>query len=158
MDKKKVLQALLLALEKTYQVAFDAAQRAHETATADENVAENKYDTLAVEAAYLAQGQSVRVEQCDADIEAFKALPTKHTADRVGLGSLVVLADENDVEKYLFFGPAAGGLKVVVDAIEVVVVTQASPLGRIAHGKELGDEFCLNIAGRSYEYEVLSLL
>lgn len=157
MDKNKVLQQLHLALEKTYQVAFNAAQRAHETATADENVAENKYDTLAVEAAYLAQGQSVRVEQCDADIEAFKALSIKSASDCVTLGSLVLLLDENDVEKYLFFGPSAGGLKVFVDTIEVVVVTQASPLGKMAHGKEVGDEICLTIAGRTYEYEVIAL-
>ena len=101
-NKNELLEKLHQALEETYQVAFNAAQRAHETATADENVAENKYDTLAVEAAYLAQGQSVRVEQCDADIEAFKALPSNNTKERATLGSLVVLLDENDIERYLF--------------------------------------------------------
>ena len=156
-NKSKVVEQLHLALEETYQVAFNAAQRAHETATADENIAENKYDTLAVEAAYLAQGQSVRVEQCDADIQAFKTLPPNGGTDRITLGSLVVLVDDNDIEKYLFFGPSAGGLKIVVDGIEVVVVTQASPLGKIAYGKEHGEEFSLTIAGKIYDYEVSAI-
>jgi len=157
-NKNNLLKQLHIALEATYQVAFNAAQRAHETATADENVAENKYDTLAVEAAYLAQGQSLRVEQCDADIEAFKALPRHSVTERATLGSLVVLLDENDVERYLFLGPTAGGLKVVVDGIEVVVITLSSPLGRALHNKAVDDEVTLMIADRTYHYEVSTLL
>jgi len=154
-DKKRVLAALQLALEATYQVAFNAAQRAHETATAEENIAENKYDTLAVEAAYLAQGQSVRVAQCDADIEAFKALPAKPSSNKIGLGSLVLITDENDIEKHLFLGPSAGGLKITVDDIEIVVVTQASPLGKAVYGKIIGDEITLSIAGKKSHYEIM---
>jgi len=157
-DKKKLLEKLLQTLEATYQVAFNAAQRAHETATADENVAENKYDTLAVEAAYLAQGQSVRVEQCDADIEAFKALPSNTSSKHAEVGSLVILVDQNDVERYLFLGPTAGGVKVSIDGIEVVVITLSSPLGKAVHMKEADDEVSLVIADRTYHYEVSALL
>lgn len=157
MDKQKLLAQLHLALEQNHQVAINAAQRAHETATADENIAENQYDTLALEAAYLAQGQSRRVEQCAADIQAFRSLNSKGSVDRVSIGSLVQLIDQDDVQKYLFFAPAAGGVKVVVDNIEVVVVTQASPLGEQAYGQQVGDELLLNIAGRNYEYEIVTI-
>jgi len=39
-----------------------AVQAAHETATHEENIAENKHDTLGFEASYLATGQARRAE------------------------------------------------------------------------------------------------
>ena len=78
MNKKLLAETLLIALSDVHQSAVDAAKRAYDTATDNENVAENKYDTLALEAAYLAQGQSLRVEQCEADLIAFKEIILRH--------------------------------------------------------------------------------
>lgn len=63
MDKKKLLRLITEKLAADTEVAVRSAQTAHETATHEENVAENKYDTLGLEAAYLAAGQSRRVEE-----------------------------------------------------------------------------------------------
>ena len=60
---------LMIHLQQLLDNAKAAAKRAHDTATSEENVAENKYDTLALEAAYLAQGQSQRVVQCQSDFD-----------------------------------------------------------------------------------------
>ena len=40
--------------------------------THEENIAENKYDTLGLEAAYLAQGQAQRVNECYLSIQQFE--------------------------------------------------------------------------------------
>ena len=48
-----------LKLELSTAVA--ASQQAHDSATHSENIAANKYDTLAVEAAYLENGKSLRI-------------------------------------------------------------------------------------------------
>ena len=157
MDKTQLLVQLQRALEATYQISIDAAQRAHDTATSSENIAENKYDTLALEAAYLAQGQSLRALQCDEDIQCFKALLSTSSFDKVAVGALVALLDEDDQQKWFFFGPSAGGLKVLVNAIEVVVVTASSPLGKALQGKKLNEEVVLNIAGKVSEYEIVEL-
>ncbi len=161
MNKNQVLQQLQVLLETTYQGAVDAAQRAHETATSDENVAENKYDTLALEAAYLAQGQSLRVEQCKADIDAFNMLALKITEmaprETVELGCLVLLFDQQDQQKWLFLGPAAGGLKVQIGVKEVIVVTAESPLGRAILGKQVDDEVSVVIADKQHHYEIIEL-
>ena len=157
MDKKQVLQQLQQLLEATYQISIDAAQRAHDTATSSENIAENKYDTLALEAAYLAHGQSMRALQCDEDIQLFKSLPVTTQVTKVALGALVLLLNENELQKWLFLGPAAGGLKVLVDGVEVVVVTENSPLGKAILGKVLNDEVALNIAGKLSEYEIIEI-
>ncbi|RZA05588.1 MAG: transcription elongation factor GreAB, partial [Proteobacteria bacterium] len=63
MNKHAVLQLVLEKLSADLDIAQRAAQTAYETATHEENIAENKYDTLGLEASYLAAGQARRVEE-----------------------------------------------------------------------------------------------
>lgn len=156
MNKQLLLETLLIELNRVHQVAIDAVKRAHATASDKANIPENKYDTLALEAGYLAQGQSKRVEQCANDIQAFKqlnSLPSK----KVNTGALVQLLDENNNEKWLFYGPAAGGLKVLFDNKSVVVVTANSPLGSAINHTQIGQEVNVDIAGKLLSYEIIAL-
>lgn len=57
MDKFLLQQQVLERLADDLLQVEQAARVAHETATHEENIAENKYDTLGLEAAYLATGQ-----------------------------------------------------------------------------------------------------
>ena len=157
MNKKLLAETLLIALSDVHQSAVDAAKRAYDTATDNENVAENKYDTLALEAAYLAQGQSLRVEQCEADLIAFKEINIKTPDTAVKVGALVLLIDEQDNERWLFFGPTAGGLKVLFEGQRIVVVTASSPLGHAIAGKQVGQEVSVNIAGNLITYEIVEI-
>ena len=61
--KQKLKPALLAALDEEIQAALDGARQAHETASHADNKPENQYDTLALEAAYLAHGQSERIRE-----------------------------------------------------------------------------------------------
>ena len=63
MNKHAVHQLILEKLSVDLDIAQRAAQTAYETATHEENIAENKYDTLGLEASYLAAGQAKRVEE-----------------------------------------------------------------------------------------------
>ena len=62
MDKSLLQQQVLKRLADDLAQVEQAARVAHETATHEENIAENKYDTLGLEAAYLAAGQARRAE------------------------------------------------------------------------------------------------
>lgn len=156
MNKKRVYNQLILALEATYQGAVNAAQRAYNTATNNENVAENKYDTLALEASYLAQGQARRVAECAKDLADFQQLNSSAASatSSVCLGALVLLHDIDDNEKYIFYGPSAGGLKVQFFEKEIVVVTPGSPLGAAIKDRVVGDEISLFIGNKKMEYEI----
>jgi len=156
MNKQLLLETLLIELNRVHQVAVDAVKRAHATASDKANIPENKYDTLALEAGYLAQGQSKRVEQCIADIQAFKKVDYQ-ACEKVKSGALVLLLDEADNEKWLFFGPAAGGLKVVFDNKSIVVVTVSSPLGQAINNAEVEQEVSVNIAGKTACYEIMEI-
>lgn len=104
MDKALLLKQIEALLESVYQSAVDAAMLAYNTATHTENVAENKYDTLGLEASYLAQGQAQRVAECKADLDAFKKLEAIEFSDQlpITIGALIALRDEQDSEQYLF--------------------------------------------------------
>ena len=157
--KKRLINHLIIELEANYQLALTAAKRAHSTATDKANVAENKYDTLGLEAAYLAEGQAKRASECCADLEAIKNLSAVNflPTDVIAVGSLVRLLDQDEQERSLFLSPVAGGLKFTFENSDIVVITLSSPLGKALLGKYVDDEFEL-VAGVNKKIYRISLV
>ncbi|ROS01383.1 GreA/GreB family elongation factor [Sinobacterium caligoides] len=159
MNKEHLLQHIIASLEALKQVAIDAAMQAYRSATDDENVAENKYDTLGLEASYLAQGQAERVDACEADLAAYRqlalALKEQHTV--IALGSLVRLIDDEAHSQWFLLGPAAGGHKVVFEDKTIMLITPSSPLGRELLGKEVFDEVVTTVATKRSHFEIAAV-
>lgn len=146
-DKFIILDAIVSTIRQSLDGALIAADEARATATNRENVAENKYDTLGLEAAYLAHGQSERVLQLEKDLAEFALLReqlSEHT--EAGIGSLVKLEQGNGATQFVFIGLASGGLRIQCDGVTVTVITPASPLGSALIGTECGDEIILDNA------------
>ncbi len=142
MDKKKLLRLITEKLAADLEVAVRAAQTAHETATHEENVAENKYDTLGLEAAYLAAGQSRRVEEIRQALGLYRNLVLRDFDEEQGiqLTALVTLLNADGSRRTVFLGPEAAGLKIDCEGREVLVITPRSPLGQSLVGRHPGDE------------------
>ncbi|MFP6807343.1 MAG: transcription elongation factor GreAB [Pseudomonadales bacterium] len=142
MNKKVIVGNILNALEAGLVAAVKASDQAHETATHSENKAENKFDTLGLEAAYLAHGQSQRVLECEAEIASFKLiLESPFQEDTAAeLGSLVQLEDSRGQKRSVYIGPCSGGVRVRVGESDIVVVTPQAPLCKVLLGKMEGDE------------------
>lgn len=159
MDKARLQQLLVQALEAVRQGAIDAAMLAYSTAIDEENVAENRYDTLGLEAAYLAQGQAQRVTECEAELRAFQAMPVLHFApsEPVAVGALITLQQEGADEQYFFLGPAAGGLKLQFGGKPIMVITLCAPLGQALLGAVAGDAVAVSAAGTTRHYEILAV-
>lgn len=157
MNKIQLHQQLMVHLQKRLDNAKTAAQRAHETATSEENIAENKYDTLALEAAYLAQGQSQRITQCEADIDTCINLPLGKSVTGE-LGALVVLLDQDENAKYLLICSVAGGIKLQWNQHTVLVVTPQSPMGAALLNQQEGDPVSITIADKQQNYEILQII
>lgn len=154
-NKHALHQLIMKALEGVRDAAEQSVRQAHEAATHEETVAENKYDTFGLEASYLAAGQSKRLLQAEADIQTFRKLPVKAFTeeDAIGFGAYVVLRDAQNKEMHLFISPVAGGLTVELDEQRVGLVSAASPLGNKLLGAFLGDEVAVN----GYLYEITQL-
>ncbi|CAI3789107.1 hypothetical protein AHFPHNDE_02795 [Pseudomonas sp. MM227] len=140
MNKPALLQAIIERLTVDLDVAQRAAQTAYETATHEENVAENKYDTLGLEASYLATGQARRMEEIRHGLAKFRALQLRDLQAGIELGALVALDSESGVRQWFFLGPDAAGLKLDFEGCPVMVITPRSPLGQSLLGKSVDDE------------------
>ncbi|HEK2087595.1 TPA: transcription elongation factor GreAB [Pseudomonas aeruginosa] len=142
MDKKQLLRLITEKLAADLEIAVRAAQTAHETATHEENVAENKYDTLGLEAAYLAAGQSRRVEEIRQALGLYRDLVLRDFDEEQGiqLTALVTLLNADGSRRTVFLGPEAAGLKIDCEGREVLVITPRSPLGQSLIGRHPGDE------------------
>lgn len=182
MNKSRLCAVIVSQLEVAVSSASAAADQARATATDKQNVAENKYDTLGLEAAYLAHGQSERVVQLAKSLDDFKELfralspglssglssglsPELSEAreesvqphDQVKVGSLVCLEDDAGSERTVFVGPSAGGHMVTFEGVNVTVITASSPLGQSLMTLAIGDDVVTDIAGKKTDYLISGL-
>ena len=160
MDKFLLQQQVLQRLAEDLRQAEQAVREAHETATHEENIAENKYDTLGLEAAYLATGQARRAEairQALAHWRQFRPLPYD-ASKGIQLGALVCLVDAEDRQQQLFLGPDGGSMQLVSGAQLVQVISIDAPLGRAMLGKGEGDEVSRPVALKLLQFDVQRVL
>jgi len=158
MDKSLLLDAIVGKITSALDNSLAAAEEARATATNKENAAENKYDTLGLEAAYLAHGQSERVVQLEKDLAAYVALRGRlkdHTI--IGVGTLLQLENETGVSRFLFIGPSSGGLVVSVNGVTVTVITPDSPLGKALLGGGIDDDVSIGVAGNATKARIADL-
>ena len=140
MSKEALRAAVLAALEAELSRQTDAARDAREESISEESRPENKYDTHAQEAAYLAEGQARQAAELAAALAAWRALvfpPAVHADARVG--SVVTLVAGARID-HILLGPSHGGLTLAApdDGREITVVTPGSPLGRALLGRAAG--------------------
>jgi len=157
MDKSLLPQQVLARLLEDLEQTEQAARTAHETATHEENIAENKYDTLGLEAAYLATGQARRAQAIREAIAHWRQFrPRPYDAGQgIQLGALVCLVDAQDRQQHIFLGPAGGSMTLTHGAQRVQVVSGEAPLGRALLGKFEGDEVSIQAAANRQQFEVL---
>lgn len=157
MKKADLLQRIIARLSGDLELFLTAAKSAHEAATHAETVPDNKYDTLALEASYVAQGQANRAQEIRRSLELYRHLELRPVAEQVCLTSFVTIEADDGTRRHLFIGPAEGGLKIAVDGTEVTVITPVSPLGRELLGKGAGDLLEVEAGPATLEYEIVAV-
>ncbi|RTZ16084.1 transcription elongation factor [Vibrio aquaticus] len=157
MNKLELRQTILTLLQHKLAIAVSSAQRAMESATDEETVPEHKYDTLALEASYLAHGQAMRVQECEEEIRQMKELVLPDTPEKVVLGSLVTLLDLDEQPRLFFLAPCSGGLKVECGEESLMLVTFDSPLGKAMRSKQVGDEVEYSVGSFTHCYDIESI-
>ena len=109
---------------------------------------------LGLEAAYLAHGQSSRVQQLSEEIAAFAELKAAQSSQLIAVGSLVELTDSAGATRWLFVGPGAAGLTINHDGKSIVVVTASSPAGAGLLNLERNDDTTIG----ETDYEITSVM
>jgi len=151
--------AIIEHLQGELSTAVAAGKQAHDSATHSENIADNKYDTLAVEAAYLAHGQSMRIAELQQSIAVYQHFqrPLFNADAIIQLGALICIAGDQQQQRRLFIGPAAGGLGIDSEQGRIQVITPATPLGQVLMGKCVGDDVDWQINQRRESFRVVAI-
>lgn len=158
MNKTLVFSALKEQLEKELVILKKAALASYEDATHEESKPENKYDTRALEASYLAGAQAQRVKDIEELISICKFQQIKNFKDSDGVAaSAVVEVESNGKTSWLLFLPKGGGFFISFEDKKIQVITPASPLGKALVGLTVGDVAQIESQGQRREYEVISI-
>lgn len=141
-DKSELRAAILRQLHDDLELQTRAAQLARDEATSEESKAENKYDTRAQEAAYLAEGQARQAAELAEAIQLYQSLVLPTAPSPAQVGSCLRL--RGDQREFVYFlGPRAGGLEISVGEQQVLVITPASPVGKQLLGATVGTTILL---------------
>ena len=159
MTKQQLVTTIIRQLQGDLDLFTSAARTAHAAATHEECQPDNKYDTTALEASYIAQGQANRAQEIRQSLESYRSLALQEFDETtpIRLTALVTLEDEEGAERRLFIGPQAGGMKIADPDGEIVVITPASPLGRRLLGLLVGDELRVDEAGRGTSQTIVAV-
>ena len=155
MNKSKLIEQLKLQINQLLQEAEFAAQQAHLAAIDDQSVAETQYDTLAIEAAYLAEGQSKRIELYKHELQQLEALPKLDIEyKQVSSGCIVMLERDDGLKQCFWLLPVAGGQVLDFEDKTITVITLEAPFAKAMIGLNLDDEFEFVIHRQNHQFYI----
>ncbi len=135
MNKITLLKNVITQLKEQLSVAEQAQKSAADTATHSETLAKSKYDTFALEASYLAQGQQQRIAETQLQLQQLKKVlcnvENANIAESVEIGSLVSLYNaQKNLSKSFLILPCCGGLSCQDGATTVQVISPEAPIAK----------------------------
>jgi len=158
--KAELKQQLLKLMQQELDAAFDAVNEAHANATHEQSKPENQYDTLALEAAYLAHGQSERIAELQDQIAILNNFELREFSedDQIAAGALIQLLNSNeDTTKLLWMLPVAGGEVLTSGESKITTVTPEAPIAQELIGRYEGDEITLNLPVGQQSFEIYKI-
>ena len=168
--KKELLKQLLNHLQQEIDATLSAVNEAHALASHEQSKPENQYDTLALEAAYLAHGQSERIAELQRQVILLNHFEfVNYNEDsRLALGALVRVENEDGDEQWLWLLPVAGGIllkakvskiqKGEYESLNIRTITPEAPLAKKILGRYVGDEVTLSLGHTKKQFEIIELL
>lgn len=156
-SKTSILSGLIAKFEHELNNLIQSAKSAHLAATHEESKAEDKHDTFAIEASYLAAGQAVRVEELEKTLLEFKGyLEGTSLSTRASLGSVMQFKNEGKIQT-VFLALLGGGTRIDIEGVMVQVVSVRSPLGESLIDTQSGESVDVEIRGTEKTYQVISI-
>ena len=140
MNKSKIVANILDRLREEFESRSRVSKITREGGNDAESKAEGKYDTLAIEENYLADGlarQALAAAEAMAEIQKMP-LRTFSKDDPIDLGALVEI-EFPGAREWFFLAPSGGGTEVQHEGTLATVITPESPLGSQLIGSRVGD-------------------
>jgi transcription elongation GreA/GreB family factor len=159
-NKQKLLEQLQERLQQKVDATLNAVNEAHALASHEQSKPENQYDTLALEAAYLAHGQSARIAELQKQMILLNHLEFIELSQEspIALGALICIEELGLESQWLWLLPVAGGEQLNLEDKHIRTITPEAPLAEKLIGQYLGDEVVLNLGHKKKQFEVIELL
>jgi hypothetical protein len=177
-NKKELLQQLLSHLQQEIDATLNAVNEAHALASHEQSKPENQYDTLALEAAYLAHGQSGRIAELQRQFMLLDHFEFSDCNDnsRIAVGALMRIEEagcDDHKQQWLWLLPVAGGVLLKFENknknknkrkdnddenIAIRTITAEAPLAKTLVGRYVGDEVVLSLGHTKKQFEIIELL
>jgi len=142
MNKRSVLEKIIVELESQLALAKGASEEAAEYATHEESKADSKWDTQGLEASYLAAGQAAQVLETAKILQTFgnylEEADQRHS--RVEVGAMFELK-MGGLSNWFFLSASGGGVSVEEDGTTITVITPQSPVAHRVVGRSEGEVF-----------------
>jgi transcription elongation GreA/GreB family factor len=157
-NKTELIRKIVAILEQDLEGLKSAALGTYAAATGEESKPENKYDTFALEASYLAGAQAKRVLDIEASLVIYKTLEIKTFTPTSKIESTALVeVDLDGKTTFVFIVPAKGSLTLTHEGLQIQVITPQSPLGEALLGLKVGDLAKLDRGERHLEYDIISI-
>jgi transcription elongation GreA/GreB family factor len=159
-NKQKLLEQLQERLQQKVDATLNAVKEAHALASHEQSKPENQYDTLALEAAYLAHGQSERIAELQKQmilLNHFEFIELSQESP-ISVGALICVEEIGSELQWLWLLPVAGGEQLILEDKDIRTITPEAPLAEKLIGQYLGDEVVLNLGHKKKQFEVIELL
>jgi transcription elongation GreA/GreB family factor len=158
MDKHDLVSQLVRQLEASARTALTArdaaATEARDGATPDEKREDAR---AAHQLGTLGKAQQRRAQQALAEVDALARFRPGPLTERIGLGAIVEIEDEESGEGRTFFlAPVGAGITLTGPGGDglLSVVTPVSPIGRAVLGKKTGDVVDVTVDGEVREWQI----
>ena len=155
-NKEQAIKALIFQIESELTSLVKSAKTAHAAATHEESRAEDRHDTFAIEASYLAAGQATRVSELTRTLQEFQTYSSQGPLDWVRPGALVTYHSEGHTS-FVFFAILGGGTKITLDEIPIQVLSMKSPLGESFLDARMGEEITFENRGIEKTCQIISI-
>lgn len=165
-NRQHLFSQLLQMLQSDLERISEAADNAKLQATHSESKAETRYDTLGLEQAYLAHGQSMRAHALHTEISELKQLiqqfiklpsfpVSDSTNDPIRIGSIVTIQQESaatseqnptqstDTQRTLWILTQCAGKIINDKKTNITVISPKTPMASLLIGKYIDDEIML---------------
>ena len=160
MNKQILLQQLQKQLQQEVDATMNAVNEAHALASHEQSKPENQYDTLALEAAYLAHGQSERIAELQKQMILLNHLELIEFTEesQIALSALICIKELDCDPKWLWLLPVSGGQVLFLEDKEIRTISPEAPLAEKLIGRYLDDEFELQLGHKKKQFEIIELL
>jgi len=141
-DKWTLVSQMVADLHREIADLQKSYEHAKDTKAVSPGRMQSRYDTMGVEAAWLADSLANNIEEKRRSVAALQSLNLATPKHRVVLGSVVGIGPEyGDAEAYYFIVPSSGGNRYRVDGVpgDVLAITVHAPVAQAMIGTSLGD-------------------